>query len=451
MRSAIRQGPSPSGRPNSGLTPLSAIEDALEKVAARRPALIDLSLARVIRTLARLGDPQRRLPPTFHVAGTNGKGSTCAYLRAIVEASGARAHAFISPHLVRYNERIALAGAEISDASFIDAIGEVDRAAGADDLTLFETITCAAFLRFAETPADFLILEVGLGGRLDATNVIERPLAAVVTPIALDHMNFLGDTIGAIAREKAGIFRRGAPAVVGVQEAEAMAALEAAAHAARAPFFGFGAAWSAWSENGRLVYQDDEGLSDLDPPRLIGAHQHYNAALAVAAVRAAGLGYSDEILSRGLVAARWPARLQRLEEGPLVDSVRAGAPGAEIWLDGGHNPHAAAALAAAMADLEEKAPRPLALIAGMQDNKDRTGFFAAFAGIAAEVLAVAADHKGAAPARDIAEAARAAGIPARAFASLGEAAEAAAARGAPLRVLICGSLYLAGEVLRENG
>lgn len=430
---------------------MSAIEDALEKVAARRPALIDLSLARMTRTLGRLGDPHRALPPTFHVAGTNGKGSTCAYLRAIVEASGASAHAFISPHLVRYNERIALAGAEIGDDSFIDAIGEVDRAAGDDDLTLFETITCAAFLRFAQTPADFLVLEVGLGGRLDATNVIERPLAAVVTPIALDHMNFLGDTLGEIAREKAGIFRSGAPAVVGVQEAEAMAALEAAAHAARAPFFGFGAAWSAWSESGRLVYQDDDGLCDLDPPRLFGAHQHYNAALAVAATRAAGLGFSDEILSRGLSSARWPARLQRLDAGGLVDIVRAGAPGAEIWLDGGHNPHAAAALAAAMADLEDKAPRPLVLIAGMQENKDREGFFAAFAGIAAEVLAVAADHKGAAPAPAIARSARQAGIPARAFDSLGEAARAAGEHGAPLRALICGSLYLAGQALRENG
>lgn len=412
----------------------------------RRPALIDLGLARVVRTLDRLGAPHRRLPPVFHVAGTNGKGSTCAYMRAILEASGARVHVFTSPHLVHYRERVVLAGAEIADAAFIAAINRVDDAAGVDDLTLFETITCAAFLAFAETPADYLVLEVGLGGRLDATNVIEKPLAAVITPIALDHQNFLGDTLTAIAGEKAGIFRKGAPAVVGPQTADAMAVFERAAQRLSAPLFAFGSAWNAWAENGRLIYQDEDGLSDLSAPRLPGAHQFMNAALAVAAVRAAGLPLTDESLSAGLANARWPARLQRLKSGPLIEAL---GERSELWLDGGHNPHAARALAATLADMEERNSRPLILITGMQENKDIDGFFAAFSGLASTVFAVKADHAGARTPEDVAAAADRAGIPACPCASLEEAARRASG-GGPARVLICGSLYLAGEVLRDN-
>jgi len=429
---------------------VDAVEAALERVAIRRPALIDLGLDRVFRTLHRLGAPHERLPPAFHVAGTNGKGSTVAYLKAILEASGAAVHVFTSPHLVRYNERIVLAGVEISDDAFISAISRVDEAAGADDLTLFETIACAGFLAFAETPADFLVLEVGLGGRLDATNVLAKPLAAVITPIALDHQNFLGDTLAAIAREKAGIFRAGAPAVVGPQTAEAMAVLEACAGAAGARLFAFGRDWTSWAENGRLIYQDEGGLSDISPPRLAGAHQYENAGGAIAAVRAAGLPYTDEILSAGLQAARWPARLQRLKSGPLVERLE-GDEETEVWLDGGHNPHAARALAQAMADFEEKASKPLVLIAGMQENKDADGFFAAFSGLAAAVFAVKADHKGARAAQEIAEAAERAGLPAHPCSSLAEAAGFAKGTGrGPLRVLICGSLYLAGEVLKTH-
>lgn len=425
---------------------MDKVAAALEKVAVRRPALIDLGLARVHRTLSRLGEPHRRLPPVFHVAGTNGKGSTCACLRAILEASGARVHVFTSPHLVHYRERIVLAGAEIADEAFIAAIERVDEAAGADDLTLFETITCAAFLAFAETPADYLVLEVGLGGRLDATNVIERPLAAAITPIALDHQNFLGDTLAAIAAEKAGIFRAGAPAVVGPQTPEAMTVFEAKAAGFGAPLFAYGMHWNVFAENGRLIYQDEAGLCDLAPPRLVGAHQFANAGLAVAAVRATGLQFTDETISRGLAAARWPARLQRLKAGPLVEAV---GPRSELWLDGGHNPHAARALAGALADFEERSSRPLILITGMQENKDIDGFFAAFAGLASTVFAVQADHAGARSPDDVARAAERAGIPAYPCGSLYEAAALAQGGGAA-RVLICGSLYLAGEVLRAN-
>jgi dihydrofolate synthase/folylpolyglutamate synthase len=429
---------------------MNAVEAALERVALRRPALIDLGLARVTRTLDRLRSPHHRLPPTFHVAGTNGKGSVVAYLRAILEASGAHVHTFVSPHLVRYNERIVLAGREISDEAFLDAIARVDAAAGEDDLTFFETITCAAFLAFGETPADYLVLEVGLGGRLDATNVIEKPVAAVVTPVALDHQNFLGDTLAEIAREKAGIFRAGAPAVVGPQTAEAMAVFENHALGEGARLFAFGRQWDAWMENGRLIYQDESGLSDLAPPRLVGAHQVQNAGLAVAAIKAAGILFSDEILSAGLVAAAWPARLQRLKSGPLIDLLK-GVEETELWLDGGHNPHAARALAQTMADFEEKSPKPLVLIAGMQENKDADGFFAAFSGLAASVFTVQADHSGSRTPLSVAEAAERAGLPAHPCASLEEAIRFARGTGKrPLRILVCGSLYLAGGVLKTH-
>ncbi|MCB2112368.1 MAG: folylpolyglutamate synthase/dihydrofolate synthase family protein [Parvularculaceae bacterium] len=429
---------------------MNAVEAALERVALRRPALIDLGLGRVHRTLGALGEPQKKLPPVFHIAGTNGKGSTLAFMRAILDASGAGVHSFISPHLVRFNERIVLAGREISDDAFLDVIKRVDEAAGENDLTFFETITCAALLAFSETPADYLLLEVGLGGRLDATNVIDKPLAAVITPIAFDHQNFLGTSLAEIAREKAGIFRAGALAVVGPQSPEAMAALSAQAQTERAEPFMFGGEWNAWSENGRLVYQDENGLCDLAPPRLNGAHQFLNAGLAVAAIKSAKLPISDDVISDGVSKAVWPARLQRLRQGPLIDQIDA-MRDCELWLDGGHNPHAAQTLARAMADFEEKSPKQLVLIAGMQENKDADGFFAPFAGLACSVFTVKANHSGARDASSLAEAAERAGLPAHPCGSIEEALGLAAGSGErPVRVLVCGSLYLAGEVLSRH-
>ncbi len=432
---------------------MADVEAALRRLAERRPVLIDLGLERMRAALQRLGDPHLRLPQVIHVAGTNGKGSTCAYLKSILEASGARVHVFTSPHLVRFNERIVLKGSPIADDALIDILDRCDRQVGPKSLTYFEATTAAAFMAFAETAADFLVLEVGLGGRLDATNVIEKPLAAVVTPIALDHQQFLGNSLGEIAAEKAGIFRSGAPAVIGPQTAEAMQVLEAQAASLGATPFAFGSAWNVYSEHGRLIYQDENGLCDLDPPRLLGAHQVHNAGLAVAAVKAAGLKLDDRTLSRGLASAHWPARLQRLKCGPIVDQARAALwAEPEIWLDGGHNPHAARAVASVMADLQEKSPRRLILISGMQTSKDREGFFEAFAGLAAMVFATAADHEGAASPDDVAAAARRAGLPALPCPNVREAMAAALAEdGEPPRILICGSLYLAGEVLRENG
>ncbi|MFQ5564222.1 MAG: bifunctional folylpolyglutamate synthase/dihydrofolate synthase [Parvularculaceae bacterium] len=424
----------------------------LARIADRRPKIIDLGLERMRAALERLDNPQLRAPPVFHVAGTNGKGSTVAFIRAILEAAESSVHVFTSPHLVRFNERIVLAGEEISDAKLIDVVTRVDEAVGDDALTFFETITCAAFLAFAETRADFLVLEVGLGGRLDSTNVLEKPLASVIAPIALDHQKFLGESLAEVAGEKAGIFRASAPAVIGQQAPEAMAALEERAATVGAHVFSYGSDWDVRLEHGRLVYQGTDGLSDLAKPRLPGAHQTMNAGLAIAAVRAAGLAVDDAALSAGLENARWPARIQRLKAGPLIDLARTIlGQEPEVWLDGGHNPHAGRAVAAAMADMEERASKPLVLITGMQANKDADGYFAAFADMALAVFGVAADHQGAAAPSVIVEAAERAGIFAQVCPSLKEAMRRACleAEDAP-RILICGSLYLAGEVLAEH-
>lgn len=433
---------------------MSKVEELLARVAARRPRVIDLSLDRVFAALERMGNPHKKLPPVIHVAGTNGKGSTIAFVRSILEAAGKSVHVYTSPHLVRFNERIVVAGQEIEDAALIDALERCDRAVGEEKLTYFETTTCAALLAFAEAPADYAIIEVGLGGRLDATNVFDKPLACLITPVDLDHQQFLGDSLSLIAAEKAGILRKGVPAVIGVQSPEAMAVIEARAEELGAPLFAFGQQWQAYAEHGRMIYQDEDGLCDLSAPRLHGAHQIANAGLAVAALRAAGLGLSDAILSDGISSACWPARLQRLTYGPLVDLAREMlGEEPEIWLDGGHNPHAARAVSAAMAGFEERSSKPLIMISGMQANKDASGYFSAFTGLASKLYAVAADYDGVASADEVEKAARAAGLDAVAAASVEDALRSVGAQknSEPPRLLISGSLYLAGEVLKENG
>lgn len=423
----------------------------LARIAERRPVLIDLGLDRMRAALARLKNPHERAPPVFHIAGTNGKGSTIAYLRSILEAAGKSVHVFTSPHLVRFNERIVLAGEEISDAYLIEVLTRCDREVGSKSLTFFEATTCAAFLAFSEIAADYLILETGLGGRLDATNVIEKPLAAMIAPIALDHQQFLGASLEEIALEKAGIFRKQAPAVIGAQTPGVMQTLIAAAARIESEVFAYGSSWNSFVEQGRLIYQDDSGLCDLSPPRLFGAHQVINAGLAIAGVKAAGLKVDDACLSSGIESARWPARLQRLRRGPLVESLEAQSANAEIWLDGGHNPHAARALAAALADIEERAARPLVLITGMQENKDHEGFFAAFKGMARAVFTVKARHEGATAPADLADAAQRAGLPARPCETAEQAIGLAITGGdEAVRILICGSLYLAGEILKDH-
>ena len=403
--------------------------------------------------LERLGDPHKKMPPAFHVAGTNGKGSTIAFLRAALESAGKTVHVYTSPHLVRFNERIIVAGEEISDARLIDLLARCEERVGDTQLTYFEATTCAAFLAFAETPADFAIIEVGLGGRLDATNVFDNPLATLVTAVDLDHQQFLGDTIAAVASEKAGIFRKNTPAVIALQSPEAMAVLEDCAQKAGAQLHASGMQWNVFAEHGRLIYQDEARLSDLDAPRLAGAHQIQNAGTAVAAIKAAGLDIDNAALSRGLASAQWPARLQRLTRGPLIDlaqQILGEAP--EVWLDGGHNPHAGRAVARCMADMEERNARPLVMIAGMQANKDAKGYFAPFVGIVSKVFAVAAAAESVAAPEEVEAAARQIGHDAQACASLEDAMGLACAhtKNDPPRILISGSLFLAGEVLKTH-
>ncbi|WP_306252160.1 folylpolyglutamate synthase/dihydrofolate synthase family protein [Parvularcula sp. IMCC14364] len=428
----------------------------LARLAETRPRKIDLGLTRILKALERLGNPHLRLPPTLHVAGTNGKGSTIAFMRAILTAAGLKVHVYTSPDLVRFNERIVLAGEEISDSELARVLGKCEAAAGDLELTYFEAVTCAAFLAFAETRADVLLLEVGLGGRLDATNVIEEPLASVITPIGYDHQEYLGDTLAGIAEEKAGIIKKGRPVIIGPQRNEAHDAILNRALLLGAETHSASEEWHAFVEQGRFIFQDENSLSDLSLPRLYGNHQIENAGLAIAALRAAGLAPDDEKISEGLENVFWPARLQRLTNGPLVDAAYERAhEDVEIWLDGGHNPHAGRALARAMADLEERQPRPLIMICGMQNNKDAEGYFTCFTDLVSTVFTVQAEHAAATDADLLAAKAQKAGLPATAAASVSQAMAAAldiafrSGEGAP-RLLICGSLYLAGEILREN-
>ncbi len=428
-----------------------SLEALIARMALTVPAGWVFGLERMERLLGRLGDPHRRIPPVIHVAGTNGKGSTTATMRAVLEAAGKTVHVFTSPHLVRFNERIRVSGRLAEDALLVDAIGRAEAANDGEPITFFELATTAAFLLFAEHPADATILEVGLGGRLDATNVIDAPLVSVITSISLDHEKFLGSTLPEIASEKAGIVKHGCPVVSAPQLDEIVDVLDRAAARARAPLALGGRDWTATLEGGRLVYRSEKGLLDLPPPRLLGPHQVTNAGTAIAALEAAGFSFSAETVALGLAGVDWPARMQRLSSGPLVDRAP---PGAEIWLDGGHNPGAGETIAATLAELSRRAPRPLHIVAGMLETKDPSGFFRPFVGLAASVTTVpfAGDTH---PARDPAALARLVsetGIPAEPSTSLAAALDRLRTMGGePPRILICGSLHLAGEALEANG
>ncbi|WP_417771303.1 bifunctional folylpolyglutamate synthase/dihydrofolate synthase [Stappia sp.] len=424
----------------------------LDRLLALHPREIDLSLGRMERLLEALGRPQDRLPPVIQIAGTNGKGSTTAFMRAILEASGSRVHVYTSPHLVSFNERIRLAGRIVDDARLIAALDICEQANAGNEITFFEVTTAAAFLLFAEEPADVLLLEVGLGGRLDATNVIDAPLAATITPVSMDHERYLGETLAEIAGEKAGILKRGRPAVIAPQGEEALEVMRARARELGAPLSVFGEDFMAWEEAGRLVYQDEAGLLDLPAPRLYGRHQFVNAGMAIASLRLAGLLPAVPAIERGLRAVDWPGRMQPLSHGPLFDLCP---PGTELWLDGGHNPGAGVAISAVMAEREEADPRPLRLVTGMLKTKDPVGFFRPFEGLASHVACVplTSTQSGRDPA-ELVVAARAAGLSATQSPSLAAALAAVGeglAPGTAPRVLVCGSLYLAGEVLALNG
>ena len=429
---------------------LRAHDAALERLRGLHPIKIDLSLDRIKRLLEALGRPQDRLPPVAHVAGTNGKGSTSAFLRAIGEAAGMKVHVLTSPHLVRFAERIRLAGKLITEDALAEVLARVEAANAGQPITFFEIVTAAAFVAFAETPADLLVLEVGLGGRYDATNVIVRPAVSVICPVDYDHKEFLGDDLAGIAFEKAGIIKAGRPVVSARQEPLAEAVIENRAAELNAPLLRMGVAFDAFMQGGRMVFQHPDGLMDLPPPSLIGAHQVDNAGLAIAAALQLGNPRIDEdAIARGVASAEWPARMQRITAGPYGEAARAR--GSDLWLDGGHNPHGARAIARALADLARDG-RPVTLVAGTLANKDAAGFFAALAepGVVSRVIATPFDADAAAPPERTAEAARTAGLTAEVADGIPDAIRRALDVQSPPHVLICGSLYLAGEVLAAS-
>lgn len=447
--------PSPPTEPE--LARRSALDGVLARVQRLHPRVIDLSLGRIERLLAGLGHPEKSLPPVVHIAGTNGKGSTLAFLRAVLEAAGFAVHLYTSPHLVRFNERLVVAGREIADEALIALLQECETANGDEPITYFEITTAAAFLAFARTPADILLLETGLGGRLDATNVIDRPLLTAITPIGLDHAQFLGHAIGGIAAEKAGILKPDVSALLGRQPAEAMEVIERRAASVGAPLFRSGEAWRVTADNDGFTYEGNGSPISLPVPALAGAHQIENAALALACLeRLPSHPVDPAAIRQGLAQANWPARLQRLTKGPLIEAMP---PAWEIWLDGGHNRLAADALAdwaraanggSANGGLGDD--RPLHLIAGLLESKDPGEFLTPFAGLAtaARMVSLEGEHAFIAPERLASVATRLgiAGAPADNVAAALN--DLAAADSRPARILICGSLYLAGEILKEN-
>jgi dihydrofolate synthase/folylpolyglutamate synthase len=424
--------------------PIRASDGAIRRLRALHPTLIDLSTGRVERLLQALGRPHERLGPVIHVAGTNGKGSTVAFLRAIAEAAGARAHVLTSPHLVRFAERIRIAGRLISDEALEARIDEVEAANRGEPISFFEITTALAFHAFAASPADLTIVEVGLGGRFDATNVFSEPAVSVITPVDFDHVEMLGPELSKIAWEKAGIIRRGRPVVVARQKLEALAVIEAEAEALDAPMLLMGRDFDAWPERGRLVVQLPDALYDLPAPSLIGAHQFANAGLAVAAMHAAGGVASGEAAAAGVGSAVWPARFQRLDKGPLARL----AAGSDLWLDGAHNPHAADALARTCVELGQRDGRPVALVIGMLGRKDACGFFEALAPARPRIVTTAFSSPNASPADVLAQAARAAGLSAEAAHDVSDAVGRARAGSADApHIVIAGSLHFAGDVL----
>ncbi|HEY5364538.1 MAG TPA: folylpolyglutamate synthase/dihydrofolate synthase family protein [Aestuariivirga sp.] len=416
------------------------------RLLSLHPKVIDLSLDRMERLLARLGNPERKLPPVIHIAGTNGKGSTLAFTRAIMEAAGLKVHTYISPHLVRFHERIGLAGKPIAESELVALLEKCEVANGKEPITFFEITTAAAFLAYSRTPADYLLLEVGLGGRLDATNVIAKPAVCVITSIGLDHQQYLGDTIEEIAREKAGILKRCCIGVLGTNSPEVREEIEQVALKVGAPLTIANQDWQSYTQHGRLVFQDENGLLDLPLPALAGPHQVDNAGNAIAAIRALDDSrISDEAIAKGLRTVSWPARMQNFGAGKLRSYVTEDT---EIWLDGGHNTPAGPVVAAAMRELGLRVPKPLVLIWGMLNTKNPSGFIANFKGLADAVVTLPIpDEVNTIPATELATAATREGLKAVAVTTLQDALEQACKLYPAPRILICGSLYLAGHVL----
>lgn len=436
----------------------SEAANEIERLLGLHPKGFDLSLGRIERLLEALGNPHLKLPPVIHVAGTNGKGSATAFSRALLEAAGYTVHVHTSPHLVNWHERYRLGapggGKLVADDVLADAVRRVAAANSDQPITVFEILTAVTFVLFSEHPADAVILEVGLGGRFDATNVIPKPAVSLIMPVSLDHQAYLGDRVELIAVEKAGIIKPRCPVVIGFQDEDAarMVMIETAERL-RCPYTLYGQDYYAYEEHGRMVYQDEDGLIDLPMPRLTGRHQLSNAAAAIMAVRTAGFTLSDHAIEEAMANVDWPARMQRLQKGKLVEST---VPGAEIWLDGGHNPGAGLVIAETIAGLEDRSPRPLFLITGMINTKDPVGYFKAFAGMAKHVYTVPIRSSDAGIPNDrLAIAAQEAGLSAEPVHSVANALKLLRdnwdeGEVAP-RILIGGSLYLCGDVLADNG
>ncbi|MEO5323117.1 bifunctional folylpolyglutamate synthase/dihydrofolate synthase [Mesorhizobium sp. CC13] len=430
----------------------------IERLLALHPKGFDLSLDRITRLLDRLGNPQDHIPPVIHIAGTNGKGSCAAFSRALLEAQGRLVHVHTSPHLVNWHERYRLAapggGKLVADDVLADAVRRVGEANRGEKITVFEILTAVTFVLFSEHPADACIIEVGLGGRFDATNVIGKPACSVIMPVSMDHEAYLGDKVELIAAEKAGIVKRGCPVVIGAQETEAaQQVLIDTAERLNCPLEVYGQDFVAFEENGRMVYQDQTGLMDLTPPRLPGRHQYANAAAAIAAVKSAGFPVDERIADKAMASVTWPGRMQRLPQGALTDLAPKGA---EVWIDGGHNPGAGTVIAEALTEQEEKMQRPLFLISGMINTKDQTGYFKPFHGMARHVYTVPVRmSESGVPNEELAVRATEAGLSAEPVSSVANALMLLRDtwdenEPAP-RILIGGSLYLVGEVLAENG
>lgn len=415
----------------------------LARMMALHPKIIDLTLDRVWRLLEALGNPQDDLPPVIHIAGTNGKGSTQAMIRAGLEGAGQRVHAYTSPHLARFHERIRVAGSLITEDELTDILDECYAANNGETITYFEITTCAAILAFARTPADYTLLEVGLGGRVDATNVFAKPGLTIITPVSFDHPQFLGNTVAEIAGEKAGILKHGVPAIITRQPDDAMEIIEARAERLGAPMLVQGQHWDAWEERGRLIYQDETGLLDLPPPALMGAHQFQNAGTAITALR--HFGFGADACEAVPINVTWAARMQKLSHGLLIDA----APDAEFWLDGGHNAACAGTLAETLTRLPK---RPTHLICGMLNTKDIGGYLEPLVPHIASLTAVSIpDEVNTLPAPVTAQAATDVGMDADEADSVMAAVQAILKKQSDARILICGSLYLAGAILRENG
>jgi dihydrofolate synthase/folylpolyglutamate synthase len=426
---------------------LHAFEGMVARLRDRFPSLIDLTTGRIERLLGQLGRPQDRLGPIIHVAGTNGKGSTVAFLRAIAEAAGLKAHVLTSPHLVRFAERIRVAGQLISEAELAGLIDRTVAVNGEAPISFNEILTAMAFDAFAATPADVTIVEVGLGGRFDSTNVFARPAVSVITPVDYDHLEMLGPELSKIAWEKAGIIKRGRPVVCARQLDEALAVIEAEADALQAPLLLMGRDFDAWSERGRLMVQAPDQLLDLPAPSLPGEHQFANAGLAaMAALAWNDPRVTDDAIGRGLAGAVWPARFQRLTAGPLFALARAR--GADLWLDGGHNPHAGRALARTLEGLAARDGRPVALVVAMYARKDAQGFFAPFAPLAPRVVTTTFHSPNAASAYELEAAAQAAGLDVTSAPDVETAVRRVLDGAGPApHLLVCGGLHFAGEVL----